>query len=425
MTSHSARSARSVLAAAITLALLALLPLSPSLVAAQMRLGGPPPRVVPLGQHQVVPYVDSLLAPLAARGWFSGAVLLARDGVPLVAKAYGLADRGRGVANTVDTRFNVGSMNKMMTAVAVLQLAEAGKLALGDRVGRWLPDYPVAAVRERVTIAQLLSHRSGLGSYWNDRFQRERLKIREVSDYLALFSTDSLLSPPGTRWEYSNAGFVVLGAIIERVTGMRYEDYLRARVLRPAGMVATDFSALADSAPSRAVGYMREGGFRGAARPDTSASAPGFVPNWGILPNRGGPAGGGYTTVTDLLNFDRALRGGRLLSAAWRDSLWTVRNAELMDPNNPQQRIMPYGYGFGVQTSPMGTVVGHTGGTPGAGATFDMYLGNGYTIAILANVDGPGLFIARSVLDAALKGLEQGLEQGRKQGLRQGRAASR
>lgn len=429
MTYRSALSARPFLTAAATLASLVSLPLAPSPLAAQMRMGGPPPRVVPLSRPQLGPYVDSLLAPLGARGWFSGAVLLARDGVPLLAKAYGLADRGHAVANTVDTRFNVGSMNKMMTAVAVLQLAEAGRLTLGDRVGRWLPDYPVVAVRDEVTIAQLLSHRSGLGSYWNDRFQHARGNIREVGDYLALFSTDSLLFPPGTRWEYSNAGYIVLGAIIETVTGMRYEDYLRDRVLRPAGMVATDFSALADSSPTRAVGYMREGGFRGAARPDTSAPAPAFVPNWAVLPNRGGPAGGGYTTVTDLLAFDRALRGGRLLSAAWRDSLWTVRNAELIDPSNPQQRIMPYGYGFGVRKSPMGTVVGHTGGTPGAGATFDMYLGNGYTIAILANVDGPGLFIARSVLDAALQGLEQGLkqglEQGRKPGLRRGRAASR
>lgn len=380
----------------------------PSRAAAQVTMGGAPPAVVALTTPQLRAHLDSALRPLAERGWFSGSVLLARDGVPLHVQSYGLADRARRIANTPETRFNVGSMNKMMTAVVVLQLAESGRLSLGDRVGRWLPAYPVPAVREEVTIAQLLSHRSGLGSYWNDRFERARASIREVSDYLALFDHDTLLFSPGSGWEYSNAGFIVLGAIIEQVTGRRYEEVLRAQVLGPAGMTATDFSAIADSVPSRAVGYMREGGMGAPSRPDTSRTAPAAIPNWGTMPNRGGPAGGGYTTVGDLLRFDQALRRGALLTGGWRDSLWTVRNADLNDPSSPRPRMMPYGFGFDVRETPAGRVVGHTGGAPGISALLDMYLGNGYTLAILANVDGPGLFLARSIVDAAISGLELG-----------------
>jgi len=390
-------------AAAATLASFA----APTGLLAQMRMGGAPPPVVPLTAAQLQSHVDSALGPLAERGWFSGSVLVARDGVPLLTASYGLADRRRGIANAPTTRFNVGSMNKMMTAVAVLRLAQDGRLSLSDSVGRWLPDYPVAAVRDDVTVAQLLAHRSGLGSYWNDRFAREKGSIQGVRDYLRLFDHDPLLFPPDTRWEYSNAGFIVLGAIVERVTGRSFEQALQQLLLDPAGMRSTDFSAIGDSAATRAVGYMREGGIDPSARPDTSRPAPPTAPNWATMPNRGGPAGGGYTTVGDLLRFDAALRSGRLLNAAWRDSLWTVRNRDLIEANSPQQRIMPYGFGFSIRETPSGRVVGHTGGAPGISALFDMYLETGYTLAILANVDGPGLFLARAQLDAAIQGLER------------------
>jgi len=346
--------------------------------------------------------LDSALTELERNGWFSGAVLVAKDGKPLFARAYGMANRDRKIPNSIETRFNIGSMNKMMTAVSIMQLAQAGKVSLGATVGTYLPDYPNADVRSKVTLRHLLTHTSGLGYYWNERFDRNRLKIETTQDYLELFADDPLLFAPGDHFEYSNDGFIVLGAIVERVTGMPYFDYVTQKILRPAGMVATDLSALGDSASSRAIGYMSPDGEDDPRRvPDVTKPAPATSPNWETLPNRGGPAGGGYTTAWDLVRFGEALRSGTLLSQPWLDSMWTAR---IQMPQMPTPAS--YGFGFMVRSGPLGRQVGHTGGSPGVSSSFDLYLDKGYGVSVLTNQDPVGFRLALRKIAAGLRGLE-------------------
>jgi len=292
------------------------------------------------------------------------------------------------------------SMNKMMTAVAVLQLARDGKVALDAPVGRYLPDYPNVTVRDRVTLAQLLSHTGGLGSYWNDRYRERRARVRTVDDYLALFAADPLPFTPGAQWEYSNAGFIVLGAIVERVTGERYDAYVQRRIFAPAGMTGSGFWALDETVPNRAISYTT-GAPPGPVSPATFAShAPARTSAMGGRPQRGGPAGGGYSTVEDLARFATALRAGTLLPAAWADSLWTPH------ASRPQRMGGgAYGYGFGIDTGALGRVVGHNGGQPGSGGQLDVYLDRGYTVAILTNVDPLGAIRLSRVAGQLLGGL--------------------
>lgn len=322
---------------------------------------------------------------MSARDWFAGSILVMRAGKVLYQRAVGLADREAGVRNRLTTRYDVASMNKMMTAVSVLQLVQDGRLRLDDTVGKWLPDYPQPAVRSGVTVRHLLTHTSGLGSYWNARFAERRMTLRTTEDYLALFSDEPVAFAPGTRWQYSNAGYIVLGAIVERVTGTPFDAWLAERVLQPAGMSATGFWGLDQPVPDRAISYttgappgpVRPGLFDGQAPPRRSAMDQ--------RPYRGLSAGGGYSTVEDLVRFAAALQDGRLLPVAWRDSLW-IRHAA----RPPQMGGGWYGFGFGIEDGPAGQMVGHNGGQPGSGGELDVYLDRGVTVAILTNVDPIG-----------------------------------
>ena len=209
---------------------------------------------------------------------FAGAVLVARHGKVLLEHAWGLADRESGTANTPTTRFRIGSMNKTFTAVATLQLVEAGKLALDDTIGKHLPDYPNKDVASKVTVRHLLTHTGGTGDIFGPEFDQHRLTLREHRDYIQLYGSRGLTHEPGTRFEYSNYGYVLLGALIEKVSGESYYDFVRDNIFRPAGMTSTDSLPESEDVPDRAVGYMRSSpggvGFRmttpcpgGARRP--------------------------------------------------------------------------------------------------------------------------------------------------------------
>lgn len=245
----------------------------------------------------------------AAADRFSGALLIARQGRPVFAKAYGFADRERKLPNTLDTRFRVGSMDKMFTAVAILQLVQAGKLRLTDTLGTYLTDYPNKEIAAKVTIEELLSHTGGTGDIFGPEFDAHRLELRTVHDYVKLFGSRAPLFEPGTKFAYSNYGFVLLGAIIEKISGESYYDYVDRRVFRPAGMTSSGFEPESAAAPNRSIGY-------------THAPS-GWRSNADTLPYRGIPAGGGYSTVGDLLAFANALQAQRLLDAKHLELLTT------------------------------------------------------------------------------------------------------
>ena len=179
---------------------------------------------------------DVSLARLAREGLFSGTVVIARDGVPVLERAYGVADRATGRPVTVATRVNVGSMNKMFTAVAVLQLARAGRISLEGRLIDILPSYPNAAVAGRVTIHQLLTHTAGVGDFLMKMLAAPPREYQRLEDYLPYFVNDDLAFEPGSRWAYSNGGYLILGLVIEAVTGRPYAEVIRDSILAKAGM---------------------------------------------------------------------------------------------------------------------------------------------------------------------------------------------
>jgi CubicO group peptidase (beta-lactamase class C family) len=304
-------------------------------------------------------------AALAAADEFSGAVLVARDGKVLFQDAWGLADRAAGTSATTETRFRMGSMNKMITAVATLQLVEAGKLALDEPIGTYLTDYPNQEVATKVTIRHLLSHTGGTGDIFGRTFDAKRLKLRDHTDYVDLYGSRGLRFEPGSQFEYSNYGFVLLGAIIEAVSGDSYYDYVNDHIYEPAGMLATGSLPESTKVPDRAIGYIKRLG--------------GWVPNTDTLPWRGTSAGGGYSTVGDLYRFARALEDETLISAASFAQATQAQSEE------------SYGFGFGISGEGSTTSYGHSGGAPGMNGELHVYPQLGYIVVGLSNLDPPAV----------------------------------
>jgi D-alanyl-D-alanine carboxypeptidase len=262
-------------------------------------------------EGEAIAGVEALLRKRAAADMFSGAALVAKSGRILFSGAYGLADRERGISNTLETRFRIASMTKMFTAVATLQLVEAGRLALDDPVGKHLPGYPNAEVASKVTVRHLLTHTGGTGDFFGQEFDQNRLTLREHSDYVKLFGSRPPRFEPGSRFDYSNYGFVLLGAIIEAVSGRSYYDYVRENVFLPSGMTSTDSLPESEDVPNRSIGYFTIGGVQ--------------IPNTLTLPWRGNAACCAYSTVGDLARFADALRRHQLLSPASTELLLAGR----------------------------------------------------------------------------------------------------
>ena len=188
-----------------------------------------------LSQSELISAAKKNVEQEVAADRFAGAVLMAKDGKPVFAEAYGLADREHKIANTLKTRFRIGSMNKMFTAVSILQLVQAGKLELTDPVGKYLTDYPNKDIATKVTIHQLLTHTGGTGDFFGPEFDAHRLELKTLQDYVTLYGNRPPKFEPGSKWEYSNYGFLMLGVIVEKVSGQSYYDYVREHVLQTGG----------------------------------------------------------------------------------------------------------------------------------------------------------------------------------------------
>ena len=296
--------------------------------------------------------VGDKLRDLCAKHEFSGVVLVARGGRQMFAGAYGFSDRAREIHNSLDTKFRIASDNKMFTAVGVLQLAERGKIQLDNTVGRYLPEYPNKDFASRVTVRQLLNHTAGAGGIWGPEFETHRLELRTLEDYERLNGSRNPEFPPGSKFAYSNYGYILLGLIIEKVSGQNYYDYVRQHVFRIAGMKSTDSEPEDVPVPRRAIGYSKHVGNSG----EWQSAADTF-------PYRGTSAGGGYSTAHDLLQFATALFGNRLLSKRWTDVL-TTGSVDMDWPG------FKYACGFMDTVQEGVRWVGHSGGAPGVNAEF-------------------------------------------------------
>jgi CubicO group peptidase (beta-lactamase class C family) len=321
---------------------------------------------------------------LAGEGEFSGAVLVAKDDHVLFSHAYGLADRKRGTPNTLRTRFRIGSMNKMFTAVAILQLVHAGKLELTAPLGTYLPDYANRDVATKVTIHHLLTHTGGTGDIFGPDFDLHRTELRTLADYVQLYGKRGLEFKPGSRWSYSNYGFILLGRVIEKVTGQSYYDYVQQHIYQPAGMTRSGSLPEDQAVADRSTGYTKPPG------------ATAWLPNTDTLPYRGTSAGGGYSTVEDLARFAHALLSHKLLSPDSTKLLITGK----VKTGPPGAR---YAYGFEDARDADGNGwVGHGGGAPGMNGDLRIYPKSGYVIAVLANIDPPAAQRISEYLDPRL-----------------------
>lgn len=187
---------------------------------------------------------------------FSGSILVAYKDKIIEKRSYGLASIEYEIQNKVNTKFNIASITKMFTAVATLQLYEKGLLELDVPIGKYLPYYPNKLVRDSVTIHQLLTHTSGNNNFYVGEFLKSNnMNYRNVSDFVPLFANDTLLSKPGTKYDYSGSGFVILGLIIERVSGDNYYDYLKENIFKPADMGQTAALEVDAVVKNKASGY--------------------------------------------------------------------------------------------------------------------------------------------------------------------------
>ncbi len=341
----------------------------------------------------------------ARRLTFSGAVLVARDGVSVVESAAGLADRATGRPNTVETRFNLGSVAKMFTGVAVAQLVQDGRLAFNDTIGKHLAGF-AKEVADTVTLHHLLTHTSGLGDFMRGGYPEWAKEATTATELLPLVTGEALLFAPGARESYSNSGYLVLGAIVEAASGQPYFDYVRGHVFEPAGMASTDWMAPAKAGAGTAVGYptvaaggAATGPVPGGPGPASESGRPrlNLPPPPGPAQGQGGgapepagnralapgpnPSGGAYSTVGDLLRFARSLLAHRLLNPAMTEVVLAAKVPMASGRGG-------VAYGFTDGTIGGLRVVGHGGGAPGIAASLDIYPDRGDVVAVLANTDG-------------------------------------
>jgi CubicO group peptidase (beta-lactamase class C family) len=335
---------------------------------------------------------EQFVAQRAAQDLFSGTVLLAHRGHPVLIRSYGMANRQASLANQPDTLYNLASVTKSFTSIAIAQLVQQGRMAFHDTLGTYLDGFP-PAFANTATIHHLLTHSSGMGDYSRSPDFPEGRKqwssaaetmdgvmaiIRKQSETLG----DNPPFAPGARYSYSNSGFFVLGAIVEQVSGQSYFDYVRERVFAPAGMTRSDFYTKPQVLARNDIAHPYWTPQPGASRADfTESEYFGFI---------GGPADGAYSNIADMLKFTRALRAGRLLSPALV-ALITSGKVVLSPSDQPLEPYSIRYYGYGFRNTVVGNelVFGHSGSGAGRATNFDIYPELDWVAVILSNYDTP------------------------------------
>ncbi|RZJ41838.1 MAG: serine hydrolase [Brevundimonas sp.] len=306
--------------------------------------------------------MDQVIRDAVGRDEFTGSILVARGDEVLLDQGYGLANREWNIPNAGDTKFRLGSVTKQFTAVAIMLLREDGKVDLDAPVKTWLPDAP--ATWDSITVRHLLAHTSGIADFTRDAdFEALNTRPATLEQLIARFRDRPLDFQPGERWSYSNSGYILLTAIIEKASGQSYTDFVTARLLQPLGMTDSGYDTHAALLPRRASGYTPvEGGFINADYTDMT------IP-------RG--AGGLYSTTRDLLKWEQGLFGGRVLRPESLTLLTTpVRN--------------DYAFGVDVREQDGHRIVSHSGGIQGFNTVLSRDVDAGLTVVVLGNLNGPG-----------------------------------
>lgn len=321
--------------------------------------------------------METFLQAHVATGGVMGAVLVARGDEVLLSRGYGMANLEHDVPNTPQTVFRLGSLTKQFTAAAILQLQEQGRLDVNDTVDRYLPDLPHGS---EITIHQLLNHTSGTPDY---EFLKPAAAFRNaisLDALIAVFSDMPLDFPPGSKWNYSNSGYVLLTRIIEEVSGERYADYLAEHIFRPLGMENTAYEDASAVLPHRAAGYTWDGtAYHNSEFFDMSNAA---------------GAGGLVSTVLDMYKWDRALYSGDVLGDASREPYFA--------PSVVIGEGIGYAYGWMVKEISGRNYISHTGGINGFSTCALRYPDEELYVVVLSNVEGRAAIEAISVGLAAI-----------------------
>ena len=331
-------------------------------VAAQQ--AAPAPETVRRPDEEVARMVDEHMRRIAAFG-FSGSLLVAKDGKVLVEEGYGLADRASGRAYTAETGGDIGSITKQFTAAAILRLEMEGKLRVGDPITRFFPGVPED--KRGITLHHLLTHSAGLEDVFGGDYE-----VAERDSLVRVALASPLLWAPGTRYQYSNLGYTLLGAVVEIASGVPYERYLRERLWEPAGMRKTGYRGGGWSSATLAHGYRPDGADWGTAL-DRAWAPDG--PWWNLRGN-----GGILSTVGDLYRWHRALEGTAILSDEAKAKLFAPHVA--MDEEGSSR----YGYGWAVSTTARGTrLIAHNGSNGVFYAELRRYVDEGVAMLVMSN----------------------------------------
>ncbi len=295
------------------------------------------------------------------------AVLVAQDGKILFEKGCGLADREHDVPVIPQTTFLICSVTKQFTASAILKLQEEGKLSVNDKLSKYIPDFPRGDV---VTLRQLLTHTSGIHNYNDDPGFFDRATNDTTEAFIEAMKKEPYDFDPGTKWSYVNSGYLVLGHIVEKVSGQSYGDFLRENFFQPLGMTNTGVYSAQTDLPREALGY--------------SLGTNGFEPALNSHPLWFGGAGALYSTVEDLYRWNEGIFNGRVLGAASLNAAFTPVNEYEEQVNSDSG----YGFGWEVRHARGLRVIWHEGGLPGFRSMLLRVPDEKLTVAILANA-GP------------------------------------
>ena len=317
--------------------------------------------------------IDGYLSALAARDALTGAVLVARGDTVLVSRAYGLANEEAGIRNTAGTRFRIGSTTKQFTAMAILILQDRGSLNVQEPVCGYLADCP--AEWQSITLFHLLTHTSGIPNYTDfDDFPSLLGTPVSVEGLIERFRTKPLDFSPGTRWSYSNSGYIVLGAVIERASGQGYAEFLNQNIFAPLGMHDTGYDVNDPPITTHATGYLSHG-VRAAYFDMSEVYAAGAL----------------YSTVGDLYLWDRALLAGQLIDAA---SLGAMTSAQVPCPLGGCALSTDRGYGYGwfIADEAGHSYVYHWGHIDGFKASKGLYFDEQISVVVLNNLETTDVF---------------------------------
>jgi CubicO group peptidase (beta-lactamase class C family) len=335
-------------------------------------VNAPPPNRVAVTEQERLGEIGSYLKRLSDAGIFSGSVVIARDGKPVFTQAYGYADREKKIPNTVETPFLMGSLTKLFTGLAIGQLVERGKLSYDDPLAKFLPDFPDAETAKKIRIKHLLSHTSGLVRESSAMFDSTAIDPQTtVKAMVEALDKKPLLFEPGSKWAYSNVGFVLLGRIIEIATGGDYYDYMQKNVFVPAGAKSASFPLLPKNGMAVVpMAYPYEPLWDDEGRISGQSQL-------GKRVRRGSPAGNSIVSALDLITLSNAMRAGRIVSAE------TFR---LHSSPKPDLGSTSYGYGFIAGPYLGRPFVGHNGRSWGQCTEFGELRDTPYTIVVFSNL---------------------------------------